>query len=221
MIFPVIPSPLAGEGGGEGGWLMSDLMIDGQEPKFFYDEDQLKNGMLSKYSDEQKIEWFRERLLKIYFRPLQQIINSDPKAYNPLWQSDKDFMMAAFSIMLNGIDSLGAFVSQKGNHERFKIFLKKYMNKAWTEIENQLWHNFRSPMAHGFNIEDGAILYRREDKRRFWYDEKAGKKWLVVDPGKFLTDLEKAIDLFFEDIYKNEILQILFLERFHTIYPCR
>lgn len=191
--------------------------IEDFEVSYFYDEDELEKGILSRLSDPGKVKWLQGRINKVFVAPLRKIIHDDPKAENPFRSSECDFMVAAFSVLLNGIESLGSFLtSNKG----FKMFIENYL-KEWNQIIETLWENYRCGIAHGFVIDKGkgAILYDRKRAEKYWYVENDKAKWLVVDPEKMLNDLEKGIDQFFKDMRNDPSKKAKLLGRFNELYP--
>ncbi|MEW6516848.1 MAG: hypothetical protein AB1439_08095 [candidate division FCPU426 bacterium] len=198
--------------------------IEGQDFTGFYDYDELESGKLWRLSDAGRIDWFQLRTSKVFLNPLKCIINSDPKANNPLWQSDKDFMIASFSVILNGVESLGAFLSGKSqmgeSHNNFKMFIDSYMEE-WAPLEKQLWEDFRNGMTHGFQIRNGAIEYRRGKSEKHWLRQSGGYSWLVIDPEKLLEDLEQGTKRFFENVRNDDEAKMIFLKMIKEIYPPR
>src|SRR3989442_609731 len=88
--------------------------IEGKQFTLFYDYDQLQGGKLSQLSDDGKIEWFRLRMDCVFLEPLRRLFDIRSKAFREL-NSDTEqpytyFGIAAFSLLLNGVEALGSFL---------------------------------------------------------------------------------------------------------------
>jgi hypothetical protein len=149
--------------------------INGQPFTLYYDYDQLRDGKLSRLTDEEKLAWFRFRMDYVFLEPLKCLYGGKTPAYRALNSNKPDdlprrsFVIATFSVLLNGIEALGAFTtSSPTNKVRFYTFVENYM-KAWdthvpncpyatiNNLKEILWEHFRNGLAHGFCIEGGGI----------------------------------------------------------------
>jgi hypothetical protein len=213
---------------------MPRATIESKDFTLFYDYDQLRDGKLSQLTNDGKIEWFRLRMEMVFLEPLRRIFDRKSRAYLELDStSDEDLplravMIAAFSILLNGIEALGSFTTPPRSRSRknFIGFIRNYMSD-WNIVvlgtsyqidylPEILWNHFRNGIVHGFVIEGGGIEY-----------DIAGKKWVVederlkIDPIKFFADFLTGIGAFFTDIKEQKSKKrTYFISRFKEVYPC-
>ena len=95
--------------------------INGVPFTLYYDYDQLKDGKLGGLKDDEKIEWFRLRIRFIFLEPLGRLYQGKTAAYrelNSLALDDlpaRSFVVPAFSILLNGVEALGSFLTSPGS----------------------------------------------------------------------------------------------------------
>ena len=91
---------------------MIHAQIEGKDFTLFYDYDQLRDKKLSKLTDDGKIEWFRLRTNFVFLEPLKRIFDRSSIAHCELNSTQQKpeparmFMIAAFSILLNGVEAL-------------------------------------------------------------------------------------------------------------------
>jgi hypothetical protein len=207
--------------------------IDEKDFTLFYDYDQQRDGKLSQLNEDGKIEWFRLRMEIVFLEPLHRIFDRKSVAHRELnSRSNYDRpiragMLAAFSVLLNGIEALGSFMKDSTKGKNFYAFIRKYMSDWDTHVSGTsyqtdylpriLWKYFRSGIAHGFVIEGGGgIEYATEDEK--W---KIEERRLEICPIAFFKDFEVGVKAFFSDI-KNPLSnkRSSFLSRFQEIYPC-
>lgn len=196
----------------------------------YYDYDQLRDRKLSRLTDDGKIEWFRRRMDFVSLEPLRALYGGRTPAYRALNSTAPDdlparsFVIATFSVLLNGIEALGSFLtSSRANQVRFCTFVEKYMQRWDQSIPNSpygpladmkkvLWKHFRNGIAHGFCVQGGGI------------DNEADRVgWQVVDgrlqigPHAFFRDFTQGVDSFFRDAGGTQ--RTVFLDRFRRVYP--
>ncbi len=91
--------------------------IEGKDFTLYYDYDQLRDGKLSQLTDDGKIEWFRRRMDFVFLEPLSRLYQGKTPAYralNSTKQNDlpaRSFVVPSFSILLNGVEALGSFMT--------------------------------------------------------------------------------------------------------------
>jgi hypothetical protein len=217
--------------------------IDERDFTLFYDYDQQRDGKLSQLNEDGKIEWFRLRMEIVFLEPLRRIFDQKSVAHRELnSRSDYDRpiragMLAAFSVLLNGIEALGSFIKLpqiKGTSKsetNFRAFIMNYMSDWDTNVSGTtyemldqtiylpriLWKYFRNGIAHGFVIEGGGgIEYAIKDKKLDIEDKR-----LEICPIAFFKDFEIGVKAFFADIKDpNSNRGSSFLSRFQQLYPC-
>lgn len=115
---------------------MANATIENIEFTLFYDYDQLRDRKLTKLNDEGKIEWLQARMEMIFLEPVRRIISDESQPHPVLHSSEHDPVpprtaaILAFSIVLNGVEAVGSFITPAGgNGQRFKTFMKSYMKK--------------------------------------------------------------------------------------------
>src|SRR3989338_4130454 len=97
--------------------------INGQPFTLYYDYDQLREGKLSRLTDNEKIEWFRLRMNYVFLEPLKSLYGGRTPAYRALNSNKPDdlpnrsFVIATFSVLLNGIEALGAFLTSSQSNK--------------------------------------------------------------------------------------------------------
>lgn len=207
--------------------------IEGMGFTLFYDYDQLRDQKLSRLTDEGKIEWFRLRMACVFLEPLRRLFDTRSTAFRELNSDDRRpytlFVIAAFSVLLNGIEALGWFLparnSGKGkNRDKFVAFIKTYMgrwdiNVVGTRYQTNylpdiLWRHFRNGIAHGFVIEGGRIDYDA-DATQYLVTPNG---YLEIGPLAFFSDFLTAVQTFLTDIQLT--CRSSFLGRFRKVYPC-
>lgn len=194
-------------------------IIEGKEVTYFYDEDK-RAGILGGLSAAGKIEWFKGRMLKNYLNPIIEIFWKNTETSKLLRGKKKskqiNFMIAAFSVMLNGVDALGSFVrGERGSKKNFIAFIEKYLPAKWKSHKEMLYEQFRCGIAHGFLIENGGIRYGAGGKKGFL---KTPSGQLFIDPWRFLIDLKRGIRKYFHDLRSHQDLMKKFIKRFGEIY---
>ena len=184
------------------------VTIERKKFTLFYDYDRKK---IQKLSDLGKKEWFKKRMEMVFLNPLSKIFD---QKNNELNNSETFFLIGAFSMLLNGIEALGSFMtSSQSNHERFKIYIEDYL-KNWSSYEYDLWNYFRNGIAHSFTIEKGGIQYLSGN---LTHTKRNGL--LKIDPKKFFEDFKKGLALYFLDINKNNTnVGRNFMKRFNSVY---
>lgn len=207
--------------------------IEGMEFTLFYDYDQLQDGKLSRLSDDGKIEWFRFRMDCVFLEPLRRLFDTHSTAFRELNSDDQrpytSFVIAAFSVLLNGIEALGAFLpalnSGKGeNRDNFVAFIQTYM-RTWdinvtgtsyqiNYVPDILWRHFRNGIAHGFVIKGGGIDYDADPARCL----VVPGVHLEIGPTAFFNDFVGAVQAFLTDIHSP--YRASFLQTFKQVYPC-
>lgn len=221
---------------------MGTIEIEGIEFTLFYDYDQLRDRKLTQLSGDGKIKWFGFRMEIILLEPLRRIFNRESVAHKELNSSPESdwpraaVMIAAFSILLNGVEALGYFLhysktyvhehwrKRGANYFAFREFIQRYM-KDWdvlvqgtsyksSYLPEILWDHFRNGIAHNFVIKGGGIEYEADPTR--WKIKWGG--YLEIGPTRFFDDFLKGVTDFFEDAKSKH--QVNFLSRFKEAYPC-
>jgi len=218
----------------------ANAMIENLEFSLFYDTDELDKGNLYRLTERGQIEWFQKRIEAFFLEPLRRMFNTSSPAYKVLnsYEGDPDATVRtatiiAFSSLLNGIESLGAFITPEdsGNGKNFRALIRSYM-REWdvnvcgtvccsdpsckdvnSRLKNILWKHFRCGITHGFVIEHGSLEINLEKK---WdvYNQR-----LIVNPILFFEDFELGLRRFFLDTRKSRKQR--FIARFHECYPPR
>ena len=184
--------------------------IEGMEFTLFYDYDQLRDGKLSRLTDDGKIDWFRLRMGCVFLEPLRRLFDVSSKAFRELNSDTQQpytyFGIAAFSVLLNGVEALGSFLpalsSGKGEkRDSFVAFVRTYMTPWDTTVAGTshtvdyltdiLWRHFRNGIAHSFVIEGGGIDPDADAAR---YLVQGG--YLEIGPNAFFDDFLRAIQVF-------------------------
>lgn len=217
--------------------------IEGQDFTLYYDYDQLRHGKLAQLTDDGKIEWFRLRMNFVFLEPLSRLYQGKTPAYralNSTKQNDlpaRSFVIPSFSVLLNGIEALGSFItSSSDNRVRFFAFVKAYMKPWDTKVRNSpyhpqndlktiLWDHFRNGIAHGFCIEGGGIDNEADMVPGGWRvvsdTQSSGSttKRLLIGPNVFFRDFRVGVDGFFEAARTDSASRATFLRRFRETYP--
>lgn len=205
--------------------------INGQPFTLYYDYDQLWDNKLTLLSDDAKIEWFRLRMKFVFLEPLSRLYAGKAPAYRALNSTKagdsppSSFVIAAFSVLLNGIEALGSFLTPPGSTKRtnFYAFIENYM-KAWDtrvpqspyptdKLKEILWKYFRNGIAHGFCITGGGIDNEAD----------AAPGWRVVNgrfqigPNAFFREFTPGVVAFFQAAVT--VNRANFLRRFQELYP--
>jgi len=215
--------------------------IEGKDFTLYYDYDQLRDGKLSRLTDDGKIEWFRLRMNFVFLEPLCRLYQGKTPAYralNSTKQNDlpaRSFVIPSFSVLLNGVEALGSFTTKRksGNRDNFFAFMTTYM-KPWDrnvpnspystgDLKTILWEHFRNGIAHGFCIERGGIDNEADADR--WLvvvdPTRSGSttKRLEIGPNAFFRDFRAGVDRFFEAVKKDRVQRAAFFRRFREVYP--
>jgi hypothetical protein len=199
----------------------------------FYDYDQLRDGKLSKLSDNGKIEWFRQRTEMVLMEPTRRLFDPSSTVRAELNSTDptdlplRTFTIPAFSILLNAIESLGGYVlpSAAGNRKRFEAFMRTYM-APWTvavpsgsrytepDLVTVMWKYYRNAIAHDFMIEGGGIEIGL--KSRF----QIVNGLLQIQPNMFCSDFHNGVAALFADVSTTGSAgRANFLTHFHEVFP--
>ncbi len=206
--------------------------IEGMEFTLFYDYDQLQDEKLSRLTDDGKIEWFRLRMDCVFLEPLRRLFDTRSTAFRELNSDDKRpftlFAIAAFSVLLNGIEALGSFLpplnsGKRKKRDNFVAFIQAYMRR-WdikvlgtsyrtTYLPDILWRHFRNGIAHGFVIEGGGIDYDADATQYLVING-----YLEIGPLAFFHDFLTAVQTFLADVQSTR--RPAFLVRFQEVYPC-
>jgi len=212
-------------------------IIDGMEFALLYDYDRPKLHMLS---DEGKIEWFRWRMMSLYLTPLGFIFDTSSDVFKMFNDDDMTrkmvpdfwaFNITAFSALLNGMETFGAFMrprffnkNKKENQENFHRFLRRYMSEWDQEVKISgskekklwkiLWLYFRNCLAHGLRIQNGG-LENKDDSIPF----EVINGLVQVNPIRFYSDLKTGTERYFDDILNNVHDRKLFLYAFKDFFP--
>ena len=159
---------------------ISRTQIEGKDFTLNFDYDQLRDGKISKLSDDGRIEWFRQRMHYIFLEPIGRLFKGKSPAYRELNSSKqtdlpaRSFVIASFSVLLNGIEALGSFLtSSRKNDVRFCTFIAKYMSSWDVTVQNSpystndlkkiLWKHFRNGIAHGF-VSNTALSITKQTR---------------------------------------------------------
>jgi hypothetical protein len=205
--------------------------IEGIDFTLYYDYDQLRDGKITRLTDEGKIEWFRLRMEFVFLEPLKCLYGGKTPAHRALNSTKsndlpaRSFVIPTFALLLNGIESLGSsLTSSKSNKERFLSFIRTYM-KRWngkvrdspyvttSDLGQILWIHFRNAITHGFCIERGGID-NEADSMPGGFLVKNGH--IVVGPHAFFHDFLEGINAFFRDARTKNRRN--FLQRFSRVY---
>ena len=206
--------------------------IEGVDFTLFYDYDQLQDEKLSRLTDDGKITWFRLRMDCVFLEPLRRVFDTNSIVYRELKSEEppfRSFLIASFSILLNGVEALGSFLpplksTKRENRDNFVAFIKTYMrrwdiNVAGTRYQTNylpdiLWRYFRNGIAHGFVIKGGGIDYDA-DATQYLVRPKG---YLEIGPLAFFSDFLIAARTFLTDIQST--YRTSFLGGFRKVYPC-
>ncbi len=209
-------------------------VIDGFEVTLNYDQDQLDRRFLTSMSDPGKVEWFRLRMGMVFLAPMARIFDTGSVAHRELMTNPdemepfRNVMIAAFSVVMNGVEACGSFLRPVANQRRpgekyknFRRFISSYMPEWDADIEGldppslvrHLWEHFRNGIAHGFVIDHGGI--------RIGF----GNRWEVrgdyvhIEPVMFFRDFQKGLEAMFTDVGDvTSEAHGLFLDRFKDVY---
>lgn len=203
--------------------------IEGIDFTLNFDYDQLRDGKLHGLSEGGLIEWFRRRMRFVFLEPLSSLYGGRHsvgfRALNSIDVDDlpaRSFVVATFSVLLNGVEALGSFLTplnipkRKGyNRQNFDIFIATYMPQWKTpRIRTFLWEQVRNGIAHGFRIEGGGIDNEADDTR-----------WVVtptlvqIGPNTFFREFRDGVNQFLVDIEAQPATRATFLARFRQLYP--
>jgi|GEM_PF-6652271 hypothetical protein len=212
-------------------------IIEEMDFSLLYDYDRLK---LHKLSPEGKIKWFRLRMESLYIKPLGFIFDESSDKFE-MFNNDNmttkmvpefwAFNITAFSALLNGMETFGAFMrprfnnyNQKENQENFHRFLRRYMGEWDQEViisgskEKKLWKilwlYFRNCLAHGLRIKNGGV---ENKKMEVPYEIINGL--VQINPIRFYSDLKMGIERYFDDILEKKHDRKLFLKAFKYFFP--
>ncbi len=214
--------------------------IEGKDFTLNYDYDQLRDCKLSELTDNGKIEWFRLRMKFVFLEPLSCLYQGKTTAYRALNSTKpgdlpaRSFVIASFSVLLNGIEALGSFLTASDdNNVRFYTFIRKYMN-SWdapvpaldptANLKKILWKDFRNGIAHGFRIQAGGIDNEADTPPGWRVVTNTGpsgsmSKRLEIGPNAFFGDFKTGVDCFFADVGNDPSVRATFLTRFQEVYP--
>ena len=135
---------------------------------------------------------FLEPLTRLYSgrTPALRALNSLKKNEQP----PSSFVIPAFSVLLNGIEALGSFLTASGSSQvRFYAFVETYM-ESWdttvakspyatsNDLKEILWKHFRNGIAHGFCIERGGIDNEADADRRAREEQRRRARRAACDP---------------------------------------
>jgi hypothetical protein len=216
---------------------MPSSTIDSIPFTLYYDYDQIRDSKISRLTDDGKIEWFHLRMEIVFLEPLRRMIDPRSIAHKDLNSSTTDdiprrtAVIATFSLLLNGIEALGSFLTPNAskNKDNFCKFIYEYMptwnttisgtrySKARIALPTILWKYYRNGITHGFVIEKGGgIDYFITPKP--WEVQAGGL--LQINPVVFFEDFLKGLNHFFRDIRDPKLAKrALFLSRFREVYP--
>jgi len=192
--------------------------IEGKAFTLYYDYDQLRDGKLSQLTDDGKIEWFRLRMHYVFLEPIGRVFRAKSPAYRELNSTKpndlpaRSSIIASFSLLLNGIESLGSFsTTSKNNCDRFYAFMQNYMS-SWdvpvpslypnAGLKTILWKEFRNGIAHGFAIKHGGIDNEADTAPGWRVVPNNGPsgsvtRRLEIGPNAFFRDFRAGVDTFF------------------------
>ena len=215
--------------------------IEGLDCTLYFDYDQLQHGKLSRLTDDGKIKWFRRRMEFVFLEPLTCLYSGKTPAYRALNSTKpndlpaRSFVIATFSLLLNGIEALGSFLTPIGSTKRdnFYAFVTKYMD-TWdvlvanspystADLKEILWRHFRNGIAHGFCIEHGGIDNEADTVQGGWRvvtdtgPSGSMTSHLDIGPNAFFQDFLAGVDSFFRDV--RTVHRASFLQRFRSVYP--
>ena len=131
---------------------MATVTIDGIMFTLYYNYDQIRDHKLSLLSDTGKVVWFHRRMELVFLEPLRRFIDPNSIAHKELNSSDDTDMphrtaiIATFSLLLNGIEALGSFISSKSTSKRkaFLNFIQHYMPSLLPYRKFvRIWHDGR------------------------------------------------------------------------------
>ena len=210
---------------------MKRINIEGHLFSMFMDYDKYPINILAQLSDDGKIEWLERRMNMIFLDPMRKIYNRNSIAHKELHRQKNrnpmNPMLMMFSLLLNGIEALGSFLTPYNgnckNARRFNTFMNTYMAN-WTQIiqvHNEgnrrisefLWEKYRNGLAHSFAILNAGIDDVPGNELTMIQDDI-----LQIDGWKFFNNLLTAINNMFRDIRNNANSKTIFLQRFHSEY---
>lgn len=212
-----------------------NAVIERHNCTLYYDYDCRRDNVLSQLSDDGKIEWLEQRMHMIFLRPLARLYDRASPAYQALNFPDglppMTPMLMAFSLLMNGVEALGSFLSRprkskNKNYKRFEAFMKRYM-LDWTsavkvprggrrKLSRIFWLNYRNALAHSFAITNDAGLEDISGTNKY----RVADKVLQIDGSKFFADFVEAVARMFGDVRTKPRMRKLFLQRFNEVFPC-
>lgn len=172
----------------------------------------------------QQIKYFRKRLNITLIMPLREM-------YKNLKSSRRDSsnILCFGTCICCALEALGKFYTgktgRKESAERFKAFVKKYMNPKYKKARFKrklyadiLWDSFRNGLAHGFTIKDGGFEHHSS---YFQVKIIGGKHQLEIDPTYFYKDFINAAGEYAGQLVKakeSDQLYIKFENTFTKIF---
>ncbi len=209
---------------------MPNANIEGHDCTLFFDYDCHLNGVLKQLTDAGKIEWLRLRMKMIFLDPINKIADRRGTVYpsleHPAAGSPMTAMLMVTSLLLNGMEALGSFLTNSNNNnKRFYSFVNKYMSN-WNvmvttkqhgtkRLSEILWESYRNGLAHSFAILHAGIEDDQNNATHHFNNDV-----IQIDVWKLMADLQGAIDNMFADMQSNNGAKKMFMKRFNKVYTC-
>jgi len=213
---------------------MPNATIEGHDCTLFYDYDCYQNGVLKKLSPTGKINWLQCRMNMIFLDPMKILTDRQSDVFKALEHPDRPStaMLMVVSLLLNGIEALGSFLTENDdalpnkNYLRFSAFVNKYLAPDWTTnvttkqhgtkpLSDILWKSYRNGLAHSFAILNAGI---EDDKNGATHHFNSDV--IQIDAWRLFADLQKAIVTMFNDVRNDLNVNKKFLSRFDKVYKC-
>ena len=164
-------------------------------------------------------DWLEERVNRTVLAPLRKIKDED---IQPAGVSSSALLVFSVSICC-AIEAMGKYLcgatKSSGilNNERFKCFVRKYMNSDYnTETldaklySDYLWDDFRNALAHGFAIARGKFEQSGNQDYFVKSTDSMGHYVLSLNWDKLFSDFERACKHYFNDVRKaNGVAKIV------------
>lgn len=212
---------------------MANAIIEGHDCTLFYDYDFYRDGILQKLKDDGKITWLKLRMQMIFMEPMSTLFDRDSQSFIELNTSrngsPRTGTLLTVSLLMNGIEALGSFLTEKGGKKKlnFFTFINRYMPTWNIEVQSPrhqneqlslskiLWQAYRNGLTHCFTIE-GAGIDNIQETDKYKIDGDT----LQIDIWKFFADFRDAFNEMFIDVCNKPDVRELFLARFKMIYKC-
>lgn len=149
-------------------------------------------------------DWLEERVRRTVIAPLRKIKNEH---IQPAGQENSSALLIFSVSICCAIEAMGKYLAPTSrNNERFKCFVKKYMDTGYdTQLNGKsyaeyLWKDFRNGLAHGFAIARGKFEQRGDEEYFVESTDGMGHPVLSLNWDKLFDDFEKGCKRYFGDV---------------------